>query len=342
MYQVDSKNKSSLQIVYTSFLVGVLICICVLILSWSHATSLFTRSGYVGWLGQIGVIAFETTFVFSTAIAIWSSWIGEKVTGPTRFVLILGVMFNLYSNITSGIALDGKPIIFTTIQGVQIGEPVMIGAFIPTLFFAIERVIANAIFMYRKIKNQTDDHTIDRTVPDVRSDKVLTSNQTKTKQESDSKSDNESDKDLTLNQTKIRQGSDSDSDIKSDKNQTVILTDSDTKLDSNSDTESDKNQTDNQTVSDIKSDSFRTVDLTKIRQSRSTKSRATNRTKKTAKKSRSSKLSNPMEHTKKVALNYLEQHKTLPTIRELWNLAGTSKYYASEVIKEIKQEKKIS
>jgi hypothetical protein len=266
-------------------------------------------------------------------------------------------MFNLYSNITSGIALDGKPIIFTTIQGVQIGEPVMIGAFIPTLFFAIERVIANAIFMYRKIKNQTDDHTIDRTVPDVRSDKnqtsdwtvleagsdkdltdnqtvILTDSDTKSDSNSDTESDTQSDSEsdgnqtvldvrsdkvLTGNQTKIRQGSDSDSDIKSDKNQTVILTDSDTK-----------------------SDSFRTVDLTKIRQSRSTKSRATNRTKKTAKKSRSSKLSNPMEHTKKVALNYLEQHKTLPTIRELWNLAGTSKYYASEVIKEIKQEKKIS
>lgn len=138
--------KAKINIVSVNMISGCLIGLCVLILSYTHTTALFERAGYKGVFAHIGVIGFEMTFILGTITIIWSRWIGESVGIASRFVLILGVSVNLYSNITSGIAQNGKPLVFWTInKDWTINESVLIGAFIPLLIVAAEMVVNDAL-----------------------------------------------------------------------------------------------------------------------------------------------------------------------------------------------------
>lgn len=142
--------KSKLNIVSVNIFAGCLIGLCVLILSYTHTTALFDRAGYDGIFAHIGVIGFEMTFILGTVTVIWSKWIGEKVGSSSRFVFSLGVMVNLYSNITSGIAQNGKPLVFWVInKNWVINEAVLIGALIPLLIVAAEMVVQDAMFKHR-------------------------------------------------------------------------------------------------------------------------------------------------------------------------------------------------
>lgn len=149
--------KSKLNIVSVNIVAGCLIGLCVLILSYTHTTALFDRAGYDGIFAHIGVIGFEMTFILGTVTVIWSKWVGEKVGSSSRFVFSLGVIVNLYSNITSGIAQNGEPLVFWVInKNWQINEAVLIGALIPLLIVAAEMVVQDAIFKYRASKEQTN------------------------------------------------------------------------------------------------------------------------------------------------------------------------------------------
>lgn len=141
-----------------SLIVAGLIGTAVLILSYLHTAGLFERSGYHEAFAHIGVIGFELTFVFGTGIALWTKLQGEKPAGSTRFIMWLGISVNLYSNVTSGIATEGKPLIFFSVWGIPIGEPVLIGALIPLLFWAAERIVMDCISMYLELK-QLDEST---------------------------------------------------------------------------------------------------------------------------------------------------------------------------------------
>lgn len=146
-------QKSKINIVSINIVAGCLIGLCVLILSYTHTTALFDRAGYDGVFAHIGVIGFEMTFILGTVTVIWSKWINEKVGGSSRFVFSLGVTVNLYSNITSGIAQNGKPLVFWKFNEViVINEAVLIGALIPILICCAEMVVNDAIFKYRTSK----------------------------------------------------------------------------------------------------------------------------------------------------------------------------------------------
>lgn len=127
-----------------SIITGCLIGLFVLILSYTHTTALFERSGYSDIFAHIGVWAFELTFLFGTVNVVASKLTGEKVSASSRFVLVLGVLINLYSNITSGIA-HNVAIVFFVVKGIPIDEAVLIGALIPCLIFATELIISDAI-----------------------------------------------------------------------------------------------------------------------------------------------------------------------------------------------------
>lgn len=145
-------RKRKLNIVTLNLVVGAFIGLCVLILSFAHAAALFARSGYKNWLSYVGVAGFEFAFILGTVTLIWAKLNGEQVGKSTKFVFGLGVVINLYSNITSGLAVDGKPLIFYRINdNLVIGEPVLVGGLIPLLIVAAEMVISDAILKYRSI-----------------------------------------------------------------------------------------------------------------------------------------------------------------------------------------------
>lgn len=158
-------------IVKVNMFAGCLIGLCVLVLSYTHTTALFERAGYRGIFAHVGVFGFEATFVLGTVTIIWSRWLGEKVGLPSRFVLILGVCVNLYSNITSGIAQNGKPLVFFVLnKNWVINEAVLIGAFIPLLIVAAEMVVNDALHKHRASNKQTggllvEEISIRRTTP---------------------------------------------------------------------------------------------------------------------------------------------------------------------------------
>jgi hypothetical protein len=134
-----------LNVVTISLTIGSVIGLSVLILSYLHTAGLFERSGYRDTFAHIGVIGFELVFILGTGVSIWSKWQGVKVATSTKFALGLGVCINLYSNITSGIAKDGKPLVFFSVKGIPIDEAVLIGGLIPILFVVAEMVISDAI-----------------------------------------------------------------------------------------------------------------------------------------------------------------------------------------------------
>lgn len=154
-------QKSKVNIVSVNIVAGSLIALCVLILSYTHTTALFDRAGYTGIFAHIGVIGFEMTFILGTVTVIWSKWIGQKIAVSSRFVFALGVIVNLYSNITSGIAKNGQPLVFWIIKGIAIDEAVLIGALIPLLIVSAEMVVQDAIFKHRA--SQEGEQTLERT-----------------------------------------------------------------------------------------------------------------------------------------------------------------------------------
>ncbi|SEN02947.1 hypothetical protein [Lihuaxuella thermophila] len=157
------KLKSKINIVSINLFVGCLIAACVLILSYAHTTALFERSGYRSLLAHLGVIGFEAAFVLGTVTLIWATLNGEKVRLSTRCVFGLGVLFNLYSNITSGIAKNGQPLVFYVWRGIVIDEAVLVGALIPLLIVAAELVISDAIVQYRRQRGkQRIGQTVER------------------------------------------------------------------------------------------------------------------------------------------------------------------------------------
>jgi hypothetical protein len=156
------KIMKHVNVVTVSLAIGSLIGASVLILSYLHTAGLFERSGYTGVFAHIGVVGFELVFILGTGVSIWSKWQGVKVATSTKFALGLGVCINLYSNITSGIAKDGRPLVFFSVKGIPIDEAVLIGGLIPILFVVAEMVISDAISKSRdnKLSNVAEDDPI--------------------------------------------------------------------------------------------------------------------------------------------------------------------------------------
>lgn len=148
--------KNKVNVVSVNITGGIIIAICVLILSYTHTTALFERANYKGIFAHIGVIGFELMFILGTVTVIWSKWMGEKVGKSTNFVFGLGVVINLYSNITSGFAQNGKPIVYYIFpNGWELNEAVLIGAFIPLMIVASEMVVKDAMIKHRN-QNQLE------------------------------------------------------------------------------------------------------------------------------------------------------------------------------------------
>jgi hypothetical protein len=172
-----------INIVKVSLIVGGIIALCVMVLSITHAAAFFERSGYHGWFARAGVVAIELLFLYGSSLTLWLWLQGEPIPLATKVATGLGIIVNLYSNLTSGIAQDGKPITWT-IWKLPVSEPIIAGVLITMIYIVAELVISDAIKASRKKQtadNQTDEETIEeisikRTRPRPNNQTVFESN----------------------------------------------------------------------------------------------------------------------------------------------------------------------
>ncbi|WP_143123740.1 hypothetical protein [Thermoactinomyces sp. DSM 45892] len=68
----------------------------------------------------------------------------------------MGVIINVYSNVTSGIAKNGEPLVFFKIGGIVVDEAVLIGGLIPLLIVAAEMVVQDAL-LHQKQKKEVEN-----------------------------------------------------------------------------------------------------------------------------------------------------------------------------------------
>lgn len=146
-----------LNIATVSMAVGVVIWLFVIVLSYVHSVGWFHRAGYEGLLAHLGVWAFEGTFLFGTLVVVWSMFSGIKAGWRSTLFFYMGVVFNFYSNISSGLVKDDKQLVFAKIPSVIvdeliIDESVLIGVLISVLAIGAKLIVTDAIEKWRIIK----------------------------------------------------------------------------------------------------------------------------------------------------------------------------------------------
>jgi hypothetical protein len=162
-----------INVVGVSIIVGGFIAICVMALSITHAAAFFERSGYHKWFAVAGVVAIELLFIYGSSLTLWLWLQEESIPLATKVATGLGITVNLYSNLTSGIAQDGKPIVWM-IWKLPVGEPVIAGVLITLIYIVAELVISDAIKAYRRKKPSSNPSVDDRDKIHTDRDDIMT------------------------------------------------------------------------------------------------------------------------------------------------------------------------
>src|SRR5690606_7757419 len=81
-----------------SIILGAVIFLCVVSVSFSHTVDLYQRVGFVRWEATVFTIAVETTFLLSGWSILWYRNKGEKPSGSAYAGFIYGVILVLFSN----------------------------------------------------------------------------------------------------------------------------------------------------------------------------------------------------------------------------------------------------
>lgn len=89
-----------------SIILGVVIFLCVVSVSFSHTVDLYQRVGFVRWEATVFTIAVETTFLLSGWSILWYRNKGEKPSGSAYAGFIYGVILVLFSNSAYTVGLD--------------------------------------------------------------------------------------------------------------------------------------------------------------------------------------------------------------------------------------------
>lgn len=126
-------------------LVGGIILICAMILSYSHTVELFNYAQYVGWLAHIGTVMIELTFFLGTSVIILSRAAGMESGWPARATFVFGAALVLWSNVSSGIMLLDEQ-----------WTAVVLGIAVVTCLFLMEAVVSRALFMFQDQEEQEE------------------------------------------------------------------------------------------------------------------------------------------------------------------------------------------
>lgn len=89
-----------------SIILGAVIFLCVVSVSFSHTVDLYQRVGFVRWEATVFTIAVETTFLLSGWSILWYRNKGEKPSGSAYAGFIYGVILVLFSNSAYTVGLD--------------------------------------------------------------------------------------------------------------------------------------------------------------------------------------------------------------------------------------------
>lgn len=89
-----------------SIILGAVIFLCVVSVSFSHTVDLYQRVGFVRWEATVFTIAVETTFLLSGWSILWYRNKGEKPSGSAYAGFIYGVTLVLFSNSAYTVGLD--------------------------------------------------------------------------------------------------------------------------------------------------------------------------------------------------------------------------------------------
>src|SRR5690554_1265434 len=89
-----------------SIILGVVIFLCVVSVSFSHTVDLYKRVGFALWESVVFTIAVETTFFLSAWTILWRRNRGEKPSGSAYAGFIYGVILVLFSNSAYTVGLD--------------------------------------------------------------------------------------------------------------------------------------------------------------------------------------------------------------------------------------------
>lgn len=160
------KVNERINIVNVNVWIGFLIFLSMAIISFSHTAALFERTAYEGVFAILGTIGCETAFILGAGNVVWSKSKGVRAGKASWFISIVGILIILYSNISSGIAHDGNPIVFFQLtKTVWITETTLIGALIPIVIVAAKMVVSHAAVIWLNQKDQeTNTHQTADTV----------------------------------------------------------------------------------------------------------------------------------------------------------------------------------
>ena len=89
-----------------SIILGVVIFLCVVSVSFSHTVDLYKRVGFALWESVVFTIAVETTFFLSAWTILWRRNRGEKPSGSAYAGFTYGVILVLFSNSAYTVGLD--------------------------------------------------------------------------------------------------------------------------------------------------------------------------------------------------------------------------------------------
>lgn len=127
-------------------LVGGIILICAMILSYNHTVELFNYARYHGWLAHVGTIMIELTFFLGTSVIILSRAAGMAAGWPARATFGFGAVLVLWSNVSSGIMLLDEQ-----------WTAVVLGFSIVTCLFLMESVVSHALFMFQDQQEEQEE-----------------------------------------------------------------------------------------------------------------------------------------------------------------------------------------
>lgn len=126
---------------------GALILTCAMILSYSHTADLFRWAFYDGWLAHVGVIMVELTFFLGAMNIILARSAGLRAGWPARVTFVFGALLVGWSNVSSGRMFLSRE-----------DTAVALGLAIPVCLFLMEAIVSRALFQFRIVRHQTDGH----------------------------------------------------------------------------------------------------------------------------------------------------------------------------------------
>lgn len=89
-----------------SIILGVVIFLCVVSVSFSHTVDLYKRVGFALWESVVFTIAVETTFFLSAWTILWRRNKGEKPSGSAYAGFTYGVVLVFFSNSAYTVGLN--------------------------------------------------------------------------------------------------------------------------------------------------------------------------------------------------------------------------------------------